>query len=221
VIAGWLLAALLQTPKVEGTMVIRVDTQEVARETFTVGSGRLTSGVQGWTVVATTRYDQRPTIVLAATLEVTQQDTLPISLQLDAANPREPVRVLGQLGRNRYTVRTVARSFESAREFPVRAPVVVLDDSLLSFYQVAAWFAGPSPVTLTAVVARASRREVLTVNDAGSDSAVVNRRAVQLRHVTLQGGANEVVHVWLDEQRQLVKLAIPSRRLVAERAPSN
>ena len=221
-IAGLLVSlALAQSPKVEGVFVIRVDTQEVARETFTIGSGRLASGAQGWTMTATARYDQpRPPLVLAPTLEIAH-DTTPVTLQFDVANPREPVRILGQLGRNRYTVRTVARSFERAREFPVQLPLVVLDDSVFSLYQVAAWFAGPRPVSVVAVVARAPRREVLTVTDAGSDSTIVNRRASQLRHVTVSGGENQLVHLWLDENRRLIKVEIPSRRLVAERAPSD
>jgi hypothetical protein len=221
-IAGVLVSlALTQTPKVEGVFVVRVDTQEVAREAFTIASGRLASGAQGWIVSATARYDQpRPALVLAPTLEIAQ-DTMPTTLQFDVANPREPVRILGQLGRNRYTVRTVARSFERAREFPVQAPLVVLDDSVFSLYQIAAWFAGPRPVSLIAVVARAPRREVLTLTDAGSDSTVVNRRASQFRHLTLSGGENQLVHLWLDENRQLIKVEIPSRRLVAERAPSD
>ena len=221
-IAALLLSlGLVQTPRVEGVFVIRVDTQDVARETYTLGLGRLASGATGWTLSATTRYDEpRPPLVLSPMLEI-GQDTLPVTLQFDVANPREPVRILGQLGRNRYTVRTVARSFERAREFPVRPPLVVLDDSVFSLYQIAAWFAGPRPISLVAIVPRAPRREVLTVTDAGSDSTVVNRRASRLRHITLSGGANELVHLWLDENRQLIKLAIPSRRLVAERVPSD
>jgi len=212
---------VMQTSRVEGAFVIKVDTQEVARETFSIASGRLASGDPGWTLSATARYDRvRPMLVLSPTLEMSR-DTLPVTLQFDVANPREPVRVLGQLGRNRYTVRTVARTFERAREFPAQPPLVVLDDSVFTLYQIVAWFAGPRPVTLTAIVARAPRRETLALTDVGSDSTVVNRRAVRLRHVTLTGGSNALVHLWLDENGDLVKLEIPSRRLVAERTPTD
>ena len=215
------LLSLMQVSRVEGTFVIQIDTLEVGRETYTLASGRLASGNTGWTLSATTRYDRvRPVIVLAPTIEISA-DSQPISLQFDVANPREPSRVLGQLGRDRYTVRIVARTSERAREFPVHPPVVVLDDSVFALFEIASWFAGPRPVTLTAVVARAPRRETLTLTDVGSDSTVVNRRATRLRHVTLGGGANGLVHLWLDENGRLVKVEIPSRRLVAERAPSD
>jgi len=42
---------------------------------------------------------------------------------------------------------------------------------------------------------------------------------VTLRHITLTGGPNQVVHLWLDGTARLIKVEIPSRRLSAERAP--
>jgi hypothetical protein len=222
VIAGLLLGlSLLQTAREEGVLVVRSDTQEVARESFTFAQGRLSGGAQGWTLSATARYDRvRPVIVLSPTLEISA-DSQPVTLQFDIANPREPMRVLGQLGRQRYTVRTVARSVERAREFPVEPPLVVLDDSVFAPYRLVAWHAGPEPARVTAVVPRATRRDVLTVTAAGSESIVVNGRSVTARHVTVSGGPNELVHLWLDDRGSIVRLAIPSRRLVAERAPTD
>jgi hypothetical protein len=213
VIALIALALAAQGTREIGELAITVDTQQVARESFGIGSGRLASGAPGWIVSATTRYDRvRPMIVLSPTIEISQ-DSLPIALQFDVANPREPVRVLGQLGRNRYTVRTVARSVERAREFPVQPPLVVLDDSVFTPYQVVAWFARPRPATLTAIFPRAPRRETLTLTDLGDDGG--------RRHVTIAGGANELVHIWLDATGRLLRVTIPSRRLVAERITSD
>jgi hypothetical protein len=222
VIAAVTLAlSLVQGSRVEGAFVIRVDSEEVARESYTLASGRLASGQPGWTLSATARYDRvRPAQVLAPMIEIAQ-DSLPVTLQFDVVSAHEPVRVLGQLGRDRYTVRTVARSFERAREFPVQRPLVVLDDSVLTLYQIAAWFAGPRPVTITAIVARASRREQLVVTDAGSDSTAIGRRPSRLRHITVSGGANALVHLWLDDTGRVARIAIPSRRLVAERVPTD
>lgn len=205
----------------EHVLIVRVDTVDVARETYSLSARRLSSGATGWMISATTRYDrERPAIVYSPTLEIAT-DSLPVTLQFDVANPREPVRVLGQLGRNRFTVRTVAKSLERAREFPLHAPAVVLDDDVFALYQVVGWFARPDPVTLTAVVARAGRREALTLVDSGSAAVVVQRRTLTLRHLTLAGGANELVHLWLDSEGRLVRLTIPSRKLVAERQPTD
>jgi len=217
---AWLLAlALLQAPLDEGTFVVREDTVEVAREAFRLNHGRLTRGGIGWTLATTIRYDRtRPVVVLAPILDVTV-DTLPATLQYDVADPRQPVRILGELGRGRFTVRFVARTTERAREFPAGGRPVVLDDSVFALYLFAAWRAAVQPSELTAIVPRGLRRDAVQVQDLGLAATTVNRVPVTLRHITLTGGPNQVVHLWLDGNARLMKVEIPSRRLSAERAP--
>ncbi len=126
-----LILALLQagTTVDEGVFAVRVDTLEVARESFRLSNGRLSRGDAGWSLATTIRYDRaRPVIVLAPILEV-NSDTMPATLQYDVADPRQPSRILGELGRGRFTVRFVARTMERAREFPIGPRTVVLDDS--------------------------------------------------------------------------------------------
>jgi len=216
----WLLAlALLQAPLDEGTFVVREDTVEVAREAFRLNHGRLARGGIGWTLATTIRYDRtRPVVVLAPILDVTV-DTLPATLQYDVADPRQPVRILGELGRGRFTVRFVARTTERAREFPAGGRSVVLDDSVFALYLFAAWRATVQPSELTAIVPRGLRRDAVQAQDLGLAPTTVNRAPVTLRHITLTGGPNQVVHLWLDGSARLIKVEIPSRRLSAERAP--
>ena len=217
---AWLLAvALLQAPLDEGTFVVREDTVEVARESFRLTRGRLARGGSGWTLATTIRYDRtRPVVVLAPILDVTT-DTLPATLQYDVADPRQPVRILGELGRGRFTVRVVARTTERAREFPAGGRPVVLDDSVFALYLFAAWRANVQPGELTAIVPRGLRREAVEVQDQGLAPTTVNHASVTLRHITVTGGPDLVVHLWLDAAARLVKVEIPSRRLSAERAP--
>ncbi len=216
----WLLAlALLQTPVDEGTFVVRQDTVEVARESFRLNYGRLARGGVGWTLATTIRYDRtRPVVVLAPILDVTA-DTLPATLQYDVADPRQPMRILGELGRGRFTVRFLARATERAREFPAGGRPVVLDDSVFALYLFAAWRAAAEPGQLTAIVPRALRREAVEIQDHGPAPTTVNRAPASLRHITLTGGPNLVVHLWLDAAGRLMKVEIPSQRLSVERAP--
>jgi hypothetical protein len=217
----WL--AVVQTPLDTGTFVVRHDTVEVAREAFRL-RGRATSGREGWSLATTIRYDRdRPVIVLSPLLDLTA-DSVPLTLQYDVADPREPVRILGQLGRGRFTVRIVARASERAREFPAPATgrTVILDDSVYALYQIAAWFAAPDPVTITAIVPRSGRRELLTIQDLGVAATTLNRDPVSLRHVLLSGGVSQEVHLWLaPESGRLLRVDIPSRRVVVERTPSS
>jgi hypothetical protein len=217
-----LALALLQAPPPldEGTFVVREDTVEVARETFRLAQGRLARGGTGWTLTTTIRYDRaRPVVVLSPILEV-GTDTLPARLQYDVADPRQPVRILGELSHGRFTVRFVARATERAREFPALGRTVVLDDSAVALYLFAAWRAGAEPVTLTGLVPRGLRREQLEVQDHGLEATTVNRDPAILRHITVAGGPNQVVHLWLDAAGRLLKVEIPTRRVSAERVPT-
>ena len=218
--SGLLVVALLQaagTPVDEGVLVVRVDTLEVARESFRLNQGRLSRGEAGWTLASTIRYDRsRPVIVLAPILEV-NRDTMPATLQYDVADPRQPSRILGELGRGRFTVRLVARATERAREFPTGQHALVLDDSVFAPYVFAAWRAvpGSGAALVTAIFPRALRREAVQIRDLGAESTTLNRDPARLRHITLQG--QETVHIWLDEGGRLMKVEIPARRLSAER----
>ena len=205
-----------QTLMDEGTLVVRADTVVSARETFRLASVRV-GGAEGpgWTLASTARYE-RPVLVLAPILEITS-DSQPSAIEFDVADPRDPQRIRGQLSRSRFTVRFLGRRTERAREFPVVGPTVVLDDSVFALYQLAAWRARPQPVEITAIVPRAGRRETLTIRDLGIAPTLLGGASVQLRHVTVTGGANQVVDVWLDENAHLYKVEIPSRHVRAER----
>ena len=206
-----------QTPIDEGTLVVRADTAEIAREAFRLTGVRTGAGGTGWTLASTIRYDH-PVLVLAPILEVTG-DSQPSGLEFDVADPRDPQRIRGQLARGRFTVRFLGRRTERAREFPAAGRIVVLDDSVFALYLLAAWHAGPQPVEILGLVPRAGRRETLSVRDLGVGPTLVNRAPVRLRHVTVAGGANQVVDVWLDENARLYKVEIPSRHIRAERLP--
>ena len=208
----------LQAPLDEGTFLIRQDTAEIGREAFRLTAAR---GGAGWTLASTVRYDRsRPIVVLNPILEI-GADSLPASLEFSVADPREPLRVLGQLSHGRFTVRLLGRLTERAREFPAPAPVVVLDDSVFVLYLLAAWRAAPSPISVTAIFPRGGHREVVVVQDLGVEATTVNRAAASLRHVTVTAGPERVVQLWLDRAGRLLKVEVPSRRLTAERAPAS
>ena len=95
----------------------------------------------------------------------------------------------------------------------------MLDDSVFALYVFVAWQAGPQPVEISGIVPRAGRRETLVIQDLGIGSTILNRVPIRLRHVTVTGGANQLVDVWLDETGRLYKVEIPSRHRRVERLP--
>ena len=211
----------LQGPVDEGTLVVREDTLEIARETFRLTAVRTGAGVTRWKLATTIRYDRtRPVVVLDPIVEL-GPDSSPVSLEYTVADPREPLRILGQLTRGRFVVRLLGRRTERAREFPAPPPAAVVDDSVFALYLPVAWQGRPQPVTVTCVFPRAGRRELLTVQDLGVQSTTLNRDPAALRHITVTGGENRVIHLWLAADGRLAKVEVPSRRLVAERAPAS
>ena len=216
-----LVLLALQGPVDEGTLVVREDTLEIARETFRLTAVRTGAGVTRWKLAATIRYDRtRPVVVLDPIVEL-GPDSSPVTLEYTVADPREPLRILGQLTRGRFVVRLLGRRTERAREFPAPPPAAVVDDSVFALYLPVAWQGRPQPVTVTCVFPRAGRRELLTVQDLGVESTTLNRDPAVLRHITLTGGENRVIHLWLAADGRLAKVEVPSRRLVAERAPAS
>jgi len=214
-----LILLALQAPVDEGTLVAHEDTAEVARESFRLTRGRGEGGSASWTLATTARYERRrPMLVLAPILEVAG-DSQPSSLEFDVANPNAPSRILGQRSRDRFTVRQIGRGTERAREIPLGGRMVVLDDSVYALYLFVAWAAGPRPAAITAIVPRAARRDTLTVQDLGPTPTTLRRSPVTLRHVTVLGGPNRQVDLWLDDGGRLIVVEIPSRRLHVERLP--
>jgi len=84
---------------------------------------------------------------------------------------------------------------------------------------VAAWQARSEPGAVTAVMPRGLRSDALTVRAHGPAVTALNRDPATLHRVTITGGPNDVVTVWLDASGRLMKVEIPSRRLTAERMP--
>src|SRR3990167_647528 len=137
------LVALLATPALapapgaaqelfdRGVFVITRSGAEVGREEFALraATGR---GAAGLLAVATTRVDGRE---IQRALEVTR-DYVPVSFQqTETSGGRVVARVSAQLSGIRLSARSSSPEGETAREFPVRPPVIILsDDAFSAFY---------------------------------------------------------------------------------------
>jgi hypothetical protein len=199
-------------------LVVRADTVEIARESFRL-TGAPSRGDTSWTLTTTIRYDRARPIVSLNPVLVIDRDSQPRTLQYDVTDDRGRRTILAQLSRARLTVRELSPGVERAREYHAAGRTVILDDSVFALYVVAAWFAGPQPVSVTAVFPRQGRRETLTVRDDGVLATTVNRDPARLRRVTIDGAAAGPVHVWLDPEGRPVKVEAPGRGVRAELLP--
>lgn len=202
----------------QATLVIRVDTQEIARETFRLLNRRSGDSTSGWLLAATIRWAASPPVIFAPVLAV-GPDTTPDALDYVVAANGASQRITGQPGLGRYTLRYVAPGIERARELAQGEAMVILDDSVFAPYLVASWRASVTPTRITAIYPRTARRLALTVTDLGLGETTVNRDPATLRHVLISGSDQGSIHVWLSPEGRLMKVEIPATGLRAERLP--
>jgi hypothetical protein len=217
-----LWSVVAQAPIDEGTLVVRADTHEVARETFRFTERGLGASA-GWTLTASIRWSDSTRSLVIAPLIQLSADTEPARLQFEVSGGPTPLRILGQPGRGRFTIRFLSPKVERARELAVEPPMVILDDSVFAPFLIAARrVRGDAvPRVVSGLFVRAARRERLDITDRGPEPTSLNHDSVTLRHVVVSGPVSGVVHLWLATDGRLMKVEIPSRGLIAERLPSS
>lgn len=199
----------------QGVFLISHDGAEIGREEFAIRATPGSQGRPGVLAVATDRYREREA---RAALELTNEH-VPISYQVDVTVAgRLTERLSGQLAGGRFAVRLVTQASEVVREFPVPPGVVVLDDDGLDQF-----YFFPRPVGDTAEtvhVLRPRERRVVTgaVRALGVDTVVVGSRAVPAQHYTLTLPGGDAREFWFSASGSLLKIAIPSRGIVAVRS---
>ncbi len=214
---------LLQAPTGvidQGVLVVRRDSQELARETFHLLERRPGDPASGWLLDASARWAGPGFVtVLAPVVELTP-DSVPVAVAFDVTANGKSQHITGQPGPGRFTLRYVAPGLERAREVAAGPLIVVADDSVFSLYLFAAWRARSTPTNVTAIFPRSAVRVTLTVTDQGVEATTLNRDPTSLHHVLITGGPMGPVHVWLDSGGHLMKVEVPDQTLRAERLPA-
>lgn len=219
--------ALAQVPSGlidEGVLVVRRDSQEVARETFRLRERRPGDPAGGWLLDASARWPGpgSRTTALTPVLELAA-DTSPAALAYDVVADGKSERITGQPGPGRFTLRYLLPGVERSRELPGGRHIVIADDSVFSLFLVVAWHAprgaDAGATHVTAILPRVAGRATLTLTDLGIAATTVNRDPAMLRHILIAGGPMGPVHVWLDRDGRLMRVEIPDRGLRAERLP--
>jgi len=214
------LAAILPCPLAaqelfdRGVFVISVGGSEVGREEFALrpGTGRGAAG-GGLLAVSTTRTQGRE---IQRALEVTRE-YVPLSFQqTETAGGRVVARVSAQLAGIRFSARITSQDGETAREFPVRPPAIILsDESYAAFYFVPRPDQGQRQI---AVVNPATARSAAgTVEALGDDTVLVAEQRLPARRFRLTVSGAER-HYWFTPSGDLLQVAEPARSLVATRA---
>ena len=199
----------------QGVFLISRDGVEIGREEFAIQATPGRQGRPGVRAVATDRYRERE---VQAALDLTD-DHRPVAYQADVTvGGRLTERLSGQLARGRFALRIVSPTGEAVREFAVPADVVVLDDDgFAQFYFVPR---PPGEGSRAVSLIRPRDKAVVTgeVRTLGVDTVAVGSRRVAAQHygLTLPGG--DTREFWFSLSGSLLKVAVPSRTIVAIRA---
>jgi hypothetical protein len=123
----------------------------------------------------------------------------------------ESLRVVVAVGARRITIRVASAAGEAAREYPGGSRSLVVDERVLSLFTLVARV---DPGTVTVFGPPPGGRRSASLSEVGQDR--FPGAPQPLRHLVLRSG-EDVVDIWLDPQGRLIRVAIPSRELVAER----
>lgn len=146
----------------EGTLVIREGRREIGRETFSVLEGR-GRGLPGSTLVSQADYPARAPAA-SRTLLLTR-DTLGhlTGLEVGTFTMPDTSRLVGDLQRDRLTIRIIQGTRESARQFPAGPDLLILPDSLFAAYAQFGALATPEGRSLSVLEPATGRRSRVTV----------------------------------------------------------
>lgn len=145
----------------EGTLVIREGRREIGRESFSVLDGR-GRGLPGTTLVSQADYPARAPAV-TRTLLLTR-DSLGHLAGLEVGRIATPdtSRLVGDLQRDRLTIRIISGTRESARQFPAGPDLLILPDSLLAAYAQFGTVATPGGRSVSVLEPATGRRSRVT-----------------------------------------------------------
>ena len=209
--ATFATAAAAQVTTVdEGSFTITVNGARAGREDFRI---RSTPSANGPEVVATASVSYGSRRVLPQL----QADSLGVPLRYvvqvkGGAGVDEHVE--GMVGRGRVSASVKNSRGESASEFVVSQRAVVIDDDVFHQY----YFLTRRPAgSVSVIVPRRNAQVVMQLTASGSETISLGGTAIEGRHYTITdpGGANR--EVWADASGRLLKVAIPSRGIVALR----
>ena len=196
----------------EGTFTISRNGTAVGRESFTIRSAPGGSGGPVVQARATVSYDDRRlTPVLKA-------DSLgsPTEYQLEVragANASEVLK--GVIRRGRFSATMQTPRGENLKEYVVSEGALVLDEDVFHQYYFLA--RGNRTGSVPVVVPHRNVQVVMRIEDRGPASVSIGGRSIPGRALVLiePGGGNR--EIWVDSQGRVLKVAIPSRGLVAIR----
>jgi hypothetical protein len=197
-----------------GTFLIERSGNEVGREDFAIRRTPARAGTGGILAVATAHYRDRE---LRPALDL-RGDLRPVGYQLDvSAAGRVVERLSAQFGPGRISVRLASQQREVLREFPAAPGIAVLDDDVFHQFYFLPRAASGGVLALRLLRPRAPAIVGATVRRQDADTVTVGGHRLSADRFVLLLESGEERDFWFTADGDLLRVAIPSREIVATR----
>lgn len=197
-----------------GTFLIERAGNEVGREDFAIRRAPERAGAGSILAVATVHYrdrELRPALDLSGDLK-------PVGYQLDVSSAGRVVERLSiQFGRGRISVRLASQQREVLREFPASPGLAVLDDDVFHQFYFLPRPASGGALPLRLLLPRTPAIVGGSVRRIGDDTVTVGGRGLPADHFAILLDTGEQRDFWFTASGDLLRVAIPSREIVATR----
>lgn len=196
----------------QGSFTILVGNQRTGREDFRIeGTPGATGGLE-YVARATVVYGDR------RLMPALRSDSTgaPSEYQYESRGTTSGTeRWSGKITRGRVSARINNARGESAKEYIVTDGALILDDDVFHQYFFVARRSGAA--SLPVVIPRRNSQLVLRVTAAGSERLTIGTRDIEARRLILTEPSGATRELWADAAGRVLKVAIPSRNLVALR----
>jgi hypothetical protein len=194
-----------------GSFTVLVNGQRAGREDFSITT--LPNGAgKDYKAQATVVYGDRR---LSPQLRADTAGT-PTEYRVESRSPdaqREAWQ--GTIVRGRVSAKIQSPRGESAKEFIVTDGALILDDDVFHQYYFVAHRTTNGSVAV--VIPRRNAQTTLRVTSAGAERVTIGTQELEANHLVLAEPSGATRDVWVDRQSRVLKVAIPSRGIVAVR----
>jgi hypothetical protein len=195
----------------QGSFTITMNNQRIGREDFSIIEDAST-GTPSYAARATVEYRDRG-LRLQPSMTANAAGA---STRYELTVRGGPIqRWTGQIDRNRVSALVFTERGQAAKEFVVSVGAMVLDDDVFHQYYFLAKRAGEG--TVPVIVPQRNLHTNVTVARQGSERIDLGMNQVEAQKLAVSDASGGTREVWVDAQGRVLKVAIPSRGIVATR----
>jgi hypothetical protein len=196
----------------QGSFTITVANQRTGREEFRIEGTPGGSGGLEFVARATVVFgDRRLTPALRS-----DSTGAPFDYQIESRGTTTgSERWSGKITRGRVSARINSARGESAKEYIVTDGALIIDDDVFHQYFFLARRSGESSIAI--VIPRRNAQLIVKLSIAGSERVTIGTRDLEARHLVMTEPSGVVRDIWVDAKGRVLKVAIPSRNIIALR----